>query len=414
MKRLWWLLIPLVVLALYFLGSAMQADTGYVLFAYKGFRYQSGLWSFLALLAGLGVLIWLLRVAIRTLLISFGVLNPWSRRNCSRRARIASQQGVLAMVEGRWNKALTHLSRAAKNDPHPLSYYLGAARAAHELARHEESDALLEQALNKEPQAELAVALVHAELQNTRGEEQGALETLRIMLDRYPGQPQVLRQLQQLYVRQQNWSALLGLLPELRKERVLPDTALSDLELDAWRGRLAAIGRGDDVSDSQALQELQQAWQQVPSDLRHRPELIAAYAERLCRLNAQEDAEKVLRKALKHIYDSRLARFYGVVRGKDCARQLQMAEELLKAHEHDPSLLLTLGRLCLQNQLWGKARDYIEASLRLERHPETCAELARLLLHSGELARSNQLLQESLGLLHQHLPTLPQPEVTKH
>jgi HemY protein len=65
------------------------------------------------------------------------------------------------------------------------------------------------------------------------------------------------------------------------------------------------------------------------------------------------------------------------VRGSDPARQLQTAEGWLKEHPADPSLLLTLGRLCLQTSLWGKARDYLESSLRLQRNPEACAELAR-------------------------------------
>ena len=46
----------------------------------------------------------------------------------------------------------------------------------------------------------------------------------------------------------------------------------------------------------------------------------------------------------------------------------------------------------------------------LERDRERAAELARLLAQLGELERSNQLLLESLGLLHQGLPPLPQPQ----
>jgi HemY protein len=72
---------------------------------------------------------------------------------------------------------------------------------------------------------------------------------------------------------------------------------------------------------------------------------------------------------------------------------------------------LALGRLCLQNRLWDKARDYLEASLVQSRSASACAELARLLAHQGEIGRSNQLFQESLGLLEQHLPTLPLPEL---
>jgi HemY protein len=72
-------------------------------------------------------------------------------------------------------------------------------------------------------------------------------------------------------------------------------------------------------------------------------------------------------------------------------------------------LLLTLGRLCLQNRLWGKARDYLESSLRLQRSPETCAELARLLAQLGDTERSNLLFQEGLGLLDERLLAAPLP-----
>lgn len=411
MKRLIWLLLLLVVaVGLYLLSLAIEADRGYVLFAYKGFRYQSGLWAFLGLLLAVVLVYYLGKWLLRLLLSSTRLANPWSRLHRNRRVRLASEQGMLDLAEGRWARAQRQLTRAAEADSQPLMFYLGAARAANKLGQHEQSDALLEQALNRQPQAELAIALTHAELQRSRGDMDAALDTLQAMHERHPGHHLVLRQLQRLYLQRQDWSALLGLLPELRKEKALPAAELDELERETWRGRLGEAGLAGQGQGETALQPLTQAWQQLSAPLRQEPELIAAYVEQLRRLGAQEEAEEVLRSALKRGYDSRLARFYGVLRGADPARQLQTAELWLKQHPQDPALLLTLGRLCLQNQLWGKARDYFESSLKLERHPETCAELARLLAQLGELERSNQLLLESLGLLHQGLPPLPQPQ----
>lgn len=413
MKRLLWLLVLLVVGAgIYLLSLAVEADRGYVLFAYKGFRYQSGLWAFLALVVALVALYYLIKAVLRLLLSSTRLANPWSRLHRNRRARQASEQGLLDLAEGRWARALRQLSRAAEVDSQPLMYYLGAARAANKLGQHEQSDALLERALQQQPQAELAIALTHAQLQLERGQSDAALDTLQVMHERHPSHHQVLRRLQQLYQQRQHWSALLGLLPKLRKEKALPAAELDELERQVWRGRLVDLGEQGLSEGETALQPLTQAWNQLSSALRHEPELIAAYVEQLRRLGAQEEAEQVLRSALKRSYDSRLARFYGVLRGSDPARQLDNAEGWLKQHPDDPALQLTLGRLCLQNQLWGKARDYFESSLRLERHPETCAELARLLAQLGELERSNQLLLESHNLLHQGLPKLPQPQAT--
>ena len=140
---------------------------------------------------------------------------------------------------------------------------------------------------------------------------------------------------------------------------------------------------------------------------------MLAYAEQLRQLGAQGEAEEVLRGALKRNYDSHLVRLYGLLRGKDPVKQLQTAEGWLKAHPADPSLLLTLGRLCLQNSLWGKARDYLENSLKLQRNPEACAELARLLAQLGETDRSNQLFQEGLNLLDERLLALPLPATAR-
>ena len=300
-------------------------------------------------------------------------------------------------------------SRAAEAERQPLLFYLGAARAANEQGRYEESDSLLERALERQPQAELAIALNHAQLQVDRADTEGALNTLQAMHERHPHNVQVLRQLQRLHQQRGDWSALIRLLPELRKDKVLPAQELAELERRAW-GQNLGLAAQRDTGGEAGLQSLTLAWQQLTSAQRQEPTLVLAYAEQLRRLGAQSEAEEVVRGALKRSYDSHLVRLYGLLRGSDPAKQLQTAEGWLKAHPADASLLLTLGRLCLQNSLWGKARDYFESSLKLERNPETCAELARLLAQLGDTARSNQLFQEGLNLLDERLLALPLPQ----
>lgn len=410
MKRI----LLLTLLALLALAAGAYAlvqieQPGYVLVAYKSFRYESSLWGTLVLLASLWLLLFSVRLLFRLLTASGRVVNPWSRRNRTRRVQLSAEQGLLDLTEGRWERALRHLRRAAEGDAQPLMHYLGAARAAQELGRYEESDSLLEHALRRQPQAELAIALAHAELQVGRGEPAAALETLQVMRERHPRHRQVLRQLQALYEQQGDWSALLGLLPELRKNKALSDAALLELEQRAWRGRLVDAGRSGVNAGEAALQPLTQAWQQLSSAQRRDPQLLLAYAEQLRTLGAEPEAEEVLGKALKRQYDARLVALYGELAGADPARQLQAAEGWLKQQPADAELLLALGRLCLRNRLWDKAREYFETSLGLTRSAATCAELARLLAHQGEGARSNGLFQEALGLQQQRLPNLPLP-----
>lgn len=411
MKRAYLLAVLAIVVAAG-LGVAIAKHSGYVLIAYGGFRYQSGLWAALAALVVFVLALLLLRYLVGLVLTSSGVVNPWSRRNRRRRVRIAIEQGQLDLAEGRWASAQRHLHRAAEAERQPLLYYLGAARAANEQGRTEDSDNLLERALERQPQAELAIALTHAQLQMDRGDTDGALDTLLVMQERHPHNVQVLRLLQRLHRERGDWPALIRLLPDLRKGKVLPAPELAELEQRAWGQNLSlAATRGEDPQA--ARQSLERAWQQLTSAQRHEPQLVLAYAEQLRQVGAQGEAEQVLRSALKRQYESHLARLYGLVRGDDPLRQLQTAEGWLKDHPQDPSLLLTLGRLSQQNRLWGKARDYFESSLRMQRNPETCAELARLLAGLGETERSNQLFQEGLGLLDERLLALPLPEAVQ-
>lgn len=411
MKRLY-VIVFLLIAAAACIGLAIAEDAGYVLIAYKSFRYESSVWATLALIVVLWLLIWGIKLLVELVTASTGLVNPWSRRNRSRRVQIAIEQGQMDLAEGRWASAQKHLARAAEAERQPLLFYLGAARAANELGHYEESDKLLERALQRQPQAELAIALSHAQLQVDRADTEGALNTLQAMHERHPHNVQVLRQLQRLHQQRGDWTALIRLLPELRKDKVLPAKELAELESRAWGQNLNLAAQRETEGEA-ALQSLQRAWQQLTSAQRQEPALVLAYAEQLRQLGAQGEAEEVLRGALKRNYDSHLVRLYGLLRGKDPVKQLQTAEGWLKAHPADPSLLLTLGRLCLQNSLWGKARDYLEGSLKLQRNPEACAELARLLAQLGETDRSNQLFQEGLNLLDERLLALPLPATAR-
>ena len=407
MKRTY-LILLIVVACAAALGMFIAEHTGYVLISWKSFRYESSLWVFLAVLTVIIAMLYGLRTLIKMTLISSGLINPWSRRNQGRRLRQAAEQGILDLAQGHWKNALRHLRRAAQGEAKPLVYLLGAASAAEKLGYSEEADQLLEQALIKQPSAEVAIALAHADLQLQRADDAGAQETLQAIYELHSQHPEVLLRLQALLRQRQQWSALIGLLPALRKCKRLSAEQLQNIEYQAWSGRLTSACKNQNDAQ-EALQSLDTAWQGLSGKLKNDQQLVAAYASELLRLNANDQAESLLRHALKNHLDDELLELYGRTQAKDAARQLQLAESWLKQAPHNPILLRALGRLSLRNQLWGKARDYFETSLRLHRQPHTCAELARLLSHLGDTQRSNQLFAESFQLLEQSLPTLPQP-----
>ena len=409
MKRTYLILLVVVAIAAT-LGMFIAEHTGYVLISWKSFRFESSLWVFLAVLTAILAILYGIRTLIKMILISTGLINPWSNRNQNRRLRYAAEQGSLELAQGNWKNALRHLRRAAQGERKPLVHFLGAAKAAEKLGHSEEADELLEQALMKQPSAEVAIALAHADLQLERADDAGAQDTLEAMHELHPNNQEVLLRLQALLRQRQDWSALIGLLPALRKCKRISNEQLQSIEYQAWSGRLATATQDNTHANTEAaLQALNTAWQSLSNKLQQDPQLVAAYATELLRLNDHESAESVLRHALHGTLNDDLIELYGRAQAKDTARQLQLAESWLKTTPDNPVLLRALGRLSLRNQLWGKARDYFERSLNLHREAHTCAELARLLSHLGDTQRSNQLFAESFQLLEQSLPSLPQP-----
>ena len=87
--RRFYVIVFLLIAAAACIGLAIAEDSGYVLIAYKSFRYESSLWATLALVLVLWLLVWGIKLLVELLTTSTGLVNPWSRRNRSRRVQIA-------------------------------------------------------------------------------------------------------------------------------------------------------------------------------------------------------------------------------------------------------------------------------------------------------------------------------------
>jgi HemY protein len=137
----------------------------------------------------------------------------------------------------------------------------------------------------------------------------------------------------------------------------------------------------------------------VANELKQSPALIARRALALDRLGLGGDAERELKNALKRNWNAALVAAYGEVRGAEPVKQLQVAEGWLKNYPEDPTLLACAGRLCMANELWGKARSYLESSLALAPSPETYALYGRLLARLGEGEGAARAYRSGLALV---------------
>jgi HemY protein len=152
----------------------------------------------------------------------------------------------------------------------------------------------------------------------------------------------------------------------------------------------------DRAADGDAVQA---AWSKVPRNLRSDIELLAAYFSALIRNGKHEQAEKELAAALKKEWRGPLVRLFGLVEGPDASKQLKRAEGWLASHPEDPDLLLTAARLCLRNELWGKARSYLETVIALRPTPEAYQDYGQLLNRLGEGDAAADAFRDGLGLV---------------
>lgn len=376
-------------------GVLIARDPGYVLVAYQDVAVETSLWFALLLLLAAYLLARLLVFLLLRMGRGGGSLRSWQERRRSRTARDRTVRGLLLLAEARWEEARKLLEVSAPRVEAPLINYLSAARAAHEMGDTGGRDELLRAAHDSTPGARFAVGLTQAELQRDEGQWEACLATLLQLHRHSPRHPQVLRMLVQCYWHLKDWQAVLELVPELKKRRAMSDETLRALQLEAWTGRLRS-----------AREDPRSLWKNVPGELRREAGLAAAFARALAASDRSGDAETLLRESLEQSWDPELVRLYGTLMDADPRRQLASAEGWLKDRPNDPDLLLALGRISLMNHLWSKAREYLEASLRLRCSAEAQGELGRLCAALGEADRGSELLTQALD----SLPPLPLPE----
>lgn len=367
-------------------------DPGYVLITRGPWVLETSLgFALAALVLGFAATYAILRLAVNT----WGMpqrLGAWRGERRAARARRQTQRGLIQLAEGNWKRAERDLVRAADDSEAPVINYLAAARAAQQQDASERRDHYLTLAHRAMPDAELAVGLTQAEVRMAQGQWEQALATLEHLRSVAPKHRQVLSLLRRVYEQLGSWRELTSLVPDLRRHAVLAPEELLAVERLAHARLLDIAGKSGQVA------RLRQAWEAVPRPLHDDAYVAGAFARNLACLGQGPESEELLRDALKRQWDPELVRLYGLVRGKDLNQQLATAEGWLKRHERSALLLLTVGRICLQNRLWGKARTYMEASLSMEPRAETYRELGVLLFQFKEHEKATDYFRKGLEL----------------
>jgi HemY protein len=196
--------------------------------------------------------------------------------------------------------------------------------------------------------------------------------------------------LARIYRQQGNWQQLKAMEPRLRSTAGIPAAAIDEVLAQVHLDMLKAASAAKDFA------QLARLWRDIPRSMSDRPDVVVAYARAAMACNAHALAERELRELLKSQWDESAILAYGDVEIEEPLALLQHLEKWLNERPQDPVLLFTCARCCIRNELYGKARSYLEASLSIKPRLETYQMLTQLLELMGERQAAFKLLNDAL------------------
>lgn len=369
-------------------------DLGQVSFSFAGLSFQTNLVVFgAAALCALFAVLVLIKLweLIYKLFVYFGSRR---KQRLTEKAHTSLTLGFIEYAEGRFENSEKILLQHVKYSDNRLLVYLTAARAAQQVGAYERRDEYLREAHLEAPDADVAIGLTKAELQLAHDQFEQALATLQQINSLTMNHPYVLTLLADTYRHLRDWDNLKQVLPALKKHGKLSAESFLTFEVAVCNGQLTDLARNLDSS------LLINFWNETPSHLTIIPQVIEHYARLLISVNAAGEAETVLRHYLDKNWHESTIILYSELDVMVDNSQLEAVESWLEDHQQNAWLLLALGKMCMSRTLWGKARNYLEASVSIRPMPENYLKLARLLEeHMEEPAAAQEYYRQGLHLL---------------
>jgi HemY protein len=168
-----------------------------------------------------------------------------------------------------------------------------------------------------------------------------------------------------------NWEKVLDLVDQLTKYNSLNKALAEELRHRAHLENFKNIAWNKQL--------LQRYWRNIPSVEKENNTIAYFGAQAHITLGDCITAHQIIEKSLNKHWNSELVSIYADCMKGNVTRQIEYAETWwLKFYPNDFNLLLTLGKLCIRCELWGKAQSYLEASIAIKSSYEAHLMLALL------------------------------------
>lgn len=385
MRALLWI-VGLFALAVG-LTVAARYSPGYVLVVLPFHRVELSLNLAIVLLLGAFAAAYVLVRALGLTLAMPARAAAFRREQRRTQARRAFQEAVSAFFGGRFGRAERAAKQALGQDEAVGLSLVVAARAAHELRAFHARDEYLREMERRAPRESYLRLMTQAELLLDERRYHDALQALSQLQDKHTAALRLELRGQQLA---KNWDQVLQLLPQLDRRKVFEAGILDQIKHYAQTENLKRK-----ALDWRSLREY---WDKLPIEDRRDSRVAATAAQCFIALGGVSDAHEIIEQSLEASWNPSLLALYVEGLPRDARRHLERAEGWLQQYRGDPVLLLTLGRLCMHQALWGKARSYLEASLAVEPTHTAYVEFGKLLERMGEPEEASRIYRLGLEL----------------
>ena len=405
-------LLSIVLALLVSLNLGFPGDPGYLLIAFGSTTFETSLFALL-------VAFIVLYVVIKLILIVLRWINPWHlirfgrnyKENLRANSRSKTIEGLLYFTRGSWESSYNLLKKGMKDSDASVVNYLAAAYAAHQQGNKEAWMNCLETAEEKYPAARSTINSLKAQLLFKSNQLEQCVAVLQQMKTSSLNDASLLKLLKEVYLKLNDWEQLEKLLPALEKNNVIDNEEAGLIRVRIFMENLYwTSNQRVDFSNAELGAQLEKAWKKGPAFYKQDERIVKHYVEILFKLDQKEQAGKAIEVALNKNWSDELIKRYGELDFGTPHRQLIIAESWIQGRPGNASLLVTLGRLAMRNELWGKAREYFDTSIEVAPQAEAHGELARLLKCLGEEQLADEHQAKFVQGIGGELPSLPMPK----
>ncbi|MGA1295040.1 MAG: heme biosynthesis HemY N-terminal domain-containing protein [Burkholderiaceae bacterium] len=382
-----WILGILVVLAsAVAVALLLMFNHGNLAIFWPPYRVDLSINTAVVLLIAIVVLMFLASKAFVQLISLPARVRSHREHRYRERALAAFREATVALAEGRFARAEKQSQLALHLPEQGGAAALVAARACHGLRALDRRNQWIErcaQEFGLKDQAQLLAA--DCAIQD--GDTAAALAAL----DRL--QPRTARQVHALRLRlaalelEQQWQALLPVLSQLERRQMVAAPAVAALRLRAWRNLLNQTGT--DLAATKSL------WRQIARELAYESPIAESAIEAFRRAADFSAAADIAERVLRKRFSGTVVDQYAGLDALSGREKLHNMEQWLQRWGPEPALLAALGRVCSEQQLWGKAEAYLRESMAKDDSPGTRLALARLLEQTERSEEATGLYREA-------------------